>query len=580
MAVSPLDSDEPTHSPRTGLMLSAALAVIVLCSTGAIVATYSRLSHTWDEGTHLAAGIELLQDGRYTLQTENPPLSRVVLAVVPYLNGARLQPSDRRSSGTRVGADLFYRTPDYVRNVTEARLGNLPFFWACVALTWVLAGGRSDPWVAFLASAAVATLPPIVAHSGLATTDVAFVASVLFSLVALRRFLNQPALSAAALLGTAVGVAVATKFSSLVFLPPVAAAVVIFHYWDGGAPWNARFTSRWLWKALAVAGSVAVIVIWASYGFDVGRLTDLPARFENYGTLPTSGWAAFVRNWQLPGHEFIHGLLFLQAHTSAGHPAILFDHFSQHGFLLFYPVVLATKTPIPFLLFAAAGVVALVRYRDHPRWTWFAGLGAGALVILLAAMNSPINLGVRHVLVIYPLVALAAAFGLVRWAGRWRRPGFVLALATASVVFQLALLLGSVPDQITYFNAFAGSEPAYVSSDSDFDWGQDGLALERYFAEHPVPELFVLLNGTTKTCSLKLPPVKALPTHRVAGWIAMSEHDYRLNQGVIREDPCELPGDPGKTVNAPPGWLNWLRDYKPVAVIGKTVRLYHIPEPP
>src|SRR5262245_14940440 len=201
---------------KTVRSLHALLAIIVLASTAAIIATYSQLSHTWDEGAHVTAGLEFLQDGRYT-STENPPLSRLAVAIIPYLRGARLPPEASSAE------DLFYRTPQYVRNVTEARVANLLIFWACVVLTWLLAGGKNDPWVAFLASAAVATLPPIVAHSGFATTDIPFVASFLLALLALRNALLQPNIRTAMLFGGAAGIAVATKFSIFVFLPPVMA---------------------------------------------------------------------------------------------------------------------------------------------------------------------------------------------------------------------------------------------------------------------------------------------------------------------------------------------------------------------
>ncbi len=566
-----------TYSRRAAPWL-AALVVVVGCSTAAIIATYTRLSHTFDEGTHILAGIELLQNRQYTFQTENPPLSRVPLALIPFLNGARMPPPERRAAvGAGFAADaVFYRSPDYVRNVTEGRVANLFFFWCCVALTWVLAGGRSDPAVAFLAGAAVATLPPIVAHSGFATTDIPFVASFLLAMVALRRVLCAPSLKSASVAGVALGVAVATKFSTLVFLPPAVAAVLVTHHWDQRASWLAVIARAAFWRLVVVIGGVALFVVWASYGFGVGRLADLPARFGPYGDMPKTGWPALIREWRLPGHEFIHGLLFLKAHTIAGHRATLFDEFSQRGFLIYYPVVLATKTPIPFLLFAAAGLAALVRLRkaSHPRW--FAGLGLGALGVLAVSMASPINLGVRHVLVIYPLVATAAAFGVARFAEQSTWPRSALAAAVGCVALQGVLLLSAVPHQITYYNVMAGSDPAHVSSDSDFDWGQHAIALEQYFAEHHVPELYVLLNGSTKTCSLALPPVKSLPNHPVTGWIAVSDRQFRLNQGLVREDPCTLPGI-GKTFNAPPGWLDWLKKYEPVAIIGKTVRLYHIP---
>jgi len=62
-------------------------------------------------------------------------------------------------------------------------------------------------------------------------------------------------------------------------------------------------------------------------------------------------------------------------------------------------------------------------------------------------------------------------------------------------VVQVTVPVWPVPNQRTYLNVLAGSDPAYVSSDSDFDWGQDVLAVERYFKGHPVPELYVQLNG-------------------------------------------------------------------------------------
>jgi len=187
------------------LSRSLAIAIVVVAtmvSTAAIIATYSKLSNTWDEPTHVVAGLEFLQDGRYGYQIENPSLPRVALAIIPYLLGARLPPPSRRPQGFAV--DIFYRTPDSRRNVTEARIANPFFFWVCIALTWVLAGGGDDPWVAATAGAAVATLPPIVAHSGFATTDIACVASFLLALVALHRPVARPTLQSAALSGGAL----------------------------------------------------------------------------------------------------------------------------------------------------------------------------------------------------------------------------------------------------------------------------------------------------------------------------------------------------------------------------------------
>ncbi len=563
---------------RSSLVLPAALLLIVASSTTVIVSTYSRLSQTWDEGIHVSAGLEYFQDGRYTIQTENPPLARVVLALWPFLNGARLQSQDSPSFFESVLEGPFYRTPDYRGNLAEGRLGNLFFFWVCVALTWMLAGGRSDPWVATLAAAGVATLPAIVAHSGIATTDVGFVASALLALVALRRWLTKPSLASAAAGGAAFGIAVATKFSTLVFLPPAVLALVVAHEWHRRREWLPSLKRFSFWRLLAVAGVAAVLTIWAVYGFRAGRLSELPQTFGPFGAMPTTGWPAYIADWRLPAHEFVHGLIYLRTHVDAGQNATLLGELSGRGFWMFYPVVLATKTPIVFLLFTAAGLVALMRYRDAPGWRWAGGLALAAPGILLVAMTSPINMGVRHVLLIYPLVAAAAAFGIVRLAERSAHRTAVLTAAACCVALQIGVLWSAAPYHITYFNAFAGSDPAYVTSDSDFDWGGHGFALEEYFAEHPVPELYVLLGGTTNTCRLALPPVKALPNHPVSGWIAITDTPIRGNRGGnLRVDPCGNTASPGPRVRAAPGWLNWLKQHEPVAIIGRTVRLYHVP---
>jgi hypothetical protein len=571
----------PTAMSRSSFPFLAALLLVVACSTAAIVSTYSRLSQTWDEGIHVSAGLEYLQDGRYTIQTENPPLARVVLAWWPFVHGARVQPPSSPTFLESLLDGPFYRTPDYRGNLTEGRVGNLLFFWACVALTWILAGGRSDPWVALFAAAAVATLPALVGHSGVATTDVAFVASALLSLVALRRLLTRPSIASAALAGAAVGIAVATKFSTLVFLPPAVVAIVAVHEWDRRRAWLRSLVRVSFWRLLATASLATVLVIWAAYGFRVGRLSDLPQAFVPFGTMPTTGWPALVKDWRLPAHELIHGLLYLEAHTVVGQGVRLLGQINRRGLWQFYPVMLATKTPMPFLIFAIAGIAGLIRYRGSPRWPWAAGLALGALSILLVAMTSPINLGVRHVLVIYPLVAIAAAFGIVRLAEHTSRRVVVLAAGAACLVVQLGLLAWSAPYQIMYFNTFAGSDPAFVASDSDFDWGEHGFALEDYFRAHPVPELYVRLGGTTRTCRLALPPVKALPDHPVSGWIAINDGPIRWNgASTVHANPCDNIATQGPTFRVKAGSLDWLKRYQPVAIIGKTVRLYHVPDVP
>src|SRR5437868_6554409 len=54
-----------------------------------IIGTYSVFSHTYDEPTHIAAGMELLDRGAFTYKQQHPPLARLAVAIGPYLLGAR-----------------------------------------------------------------------------------------------------------------------------------------------------------------------------------------------------------------------------------------------------------------------------------------------------------------------------------------------------------------------------------------------------------------------------------------------------------------------------------------------------------
>src|SRR4030095_16335379 len=119
-----------------------------------------------------------------------------------------------------------------------------------------------------------------------------------------------------------------------------------------------------------------------------------------------------------------------------------------------------------------------------------------------------------------------------RWAESLRVPERMLAIGGGLLAAQLIVLIASVPNQIAYFNVLAGSEPGYITS--EFDWGQDALALERHFDANPMMELYVQINGPTRICTRRHPPLKALPLHPVSGWVAISERIYRLNRGLVK----------------------------------------------
>src|SRR5262249_21195034 len=265
---------------------------------------------------------------------------------------------------------------------------------------------------------------------------------------------------------------------------------------------------------------------------------------------------ALVATLQLPESfwDFAEGIMALKAHNDTGHLSFLLGHVKAGGWWYFYPVALAVKTPIPLLLTGIPGLYLLARdgWREKKPWLW-APVLLFLTILLFASFFSRINIGIRHVLILYAFLALAGAYAL---GCLWRaRPRTGTLAATLVVLWQVSTWVTAWPDYFPYFNETV-SHPERVLVDSDLDWGQDLRRLERRLAELKVPGIQLAYQGTADLSREALPPWVRLPPRQPAtGWIAIN--------ALTREHE--------------PGGYAWLGAYRPVERIGKTIDLYFIP---
>jgi len=564
----------------------------VAFAAGAVVwtvASAAALSVTFDEPHHLATGIDWWQFGSFRWWTENPPLPKVLNALGPYLAGMRLPVRPGVGGSWAAGIDLF--EDGGARALMLARLGTLPWLLLALGMTFALAGGRKEIRAAFLATALVATYPPLLGHAGLATTDVAAVATVLGFLLAFDRWIDGPSRARAAVTGVALALASLCKLTAPALCALLALAWLCARRAARGA-WVAEGTRRRAWVAqIALASLAASVVVWAGYRFSFGRIGDMPP-LAILGTpvLPPpgqrSGLLGVVTRLPLPAPEFWHGYLALRAHDAHGHLAYLLGQTREHGFRSFYLVGLALKSPLPFLLMVAAAVgVALATVRRVGRGALAAlgarGLGAGlaAVAALVFSAIITVNIGFRHMLIVVPLLAIFAARALVPWfetlAPRWRAiAGTAAGLLLAS---QVAIVARARPELIAYFNPLAGREPGHALIDSDLDWGQDKLLLKRALAARGIQEVHYGLFGIVNPCDPEMPKMIALePRQPATGWIALSEQFYRSGLHFsYRHDSC-APRTPAKFHVDPPDAFDWLKGSQPVTLVGASIRLYHL----
>ena len=569
--------------------LSILTAAFVVAAVAWTVGSAASLSHTFDEPHHLATGIAWWQFGTYRWWTENPPLPKVVNALAPYLAGMRLpaNPDSLAAKAWTPGIELLYAAPSYRRALMLARLGTVVFLVLALALTFALAGGRKRLFSAFTATALVATYPPLLGHAGLVTTDVAAVATVLLFLFCLDRWAERPSLGRAAALGAGLALATLCKLTAPAFCAVTGVAWLAARRWALGA-WTEGPRGPWRGRAsqAATAAATAFLVIWAAYRFSIGRLDDLPPMsFIGTPVLPPPAQRSALLAWfcrlRLPAPEFWDGFLFLKAHAAHGHPAFLFGQIRERGgFWDFYLVGLLLKSPLPFLLLLAICLPVLLRKGRAPLDARALGAGLAALGALALSTQLTVNIGLRHLLIVVPLLAIFIAGTVTPFieglAGRAR-------IATA-IAFG-ALLACSVitvemtrPELFAYFNPLAGREPGHALVDSDLDWGQDFPLLERELRARQIQSAHYAFFGTMNPCDPNLPQLLPLePNVPVTGWVVLSEQFYRSNFFVsTRRESCASPHYQFNL--APGGSFDWLKRFEPVARIGATLRLYHVPE--
>lgn len=481
------------------------IALITLLSMIRVATTHRVFAQIVDEPVHVAAGFDWLLSGDYSLDMEHPPLARVLLAIP--LRMMRDTAPESKEWVTR-GNDLLLTNDRYQGNLARVRLPNLIFLAAAIGFTAAWAWSLAGPTCAMIAAAMVACLQPMLAHAGFATTDMAGVATTTAAMFAFSRWLDAPSKGRSALLGLAIGAGLLSKFSFLLFFPAGAAVIAIS---------RRRFPIRTLWPAIVIAP----LIIWAGYRFQFSTLAE--ASPHAVGLVSSVTKSAFLtdaaKTIPVPAPLFIAGLFNVKSHDIAGHLAFLLGRQSWRGFWYYFPVAIFFKTPLPFLILAAIGLLIGRR----PAWE---SLGVAA-AFLVVTMTASINIGVRHVLAVFPPMAIAAAIAMqMMWRIQSGRIGGIILAAW--------LVAGSIaahPDYISWFNEAAGRHPDEILVDSNLDWGQDVIRLSRACRTYQIRELYVSLLTSAPLERLGFPPLKGLPENApVTGWVAVSETIFHLRR--------------------------------------------------
>jgi hypothetical protein len=196
--------------------------------------------------------------------------------------------------------------------------------------------------------------------------------------------------------------------------------------------------------------------------------------------------------WQHRGAKLGWPFIALTALIVAGMPLLLrpFFHAGLREYLPVYSCVIVGLLTAAILGTAAWAIEA----QSGELWPVLAA-GIGPIIYMMFALRSHLDLGIRHVLPIYPFL-----FILIGVAGARSRMIWPKTTGTIIVVFILGLAVetfGAYPDFIPFFNVAAGGSRGglHLLGNSDIDWGQELANLGRWQRAHPNRQLELCYFG-------------------------------------------------------------------------------------
>src|SRR6266850_818316 len=519
------------------LLIPLALTALYVAQCFWFIGTQSMC---YDEPGHLDAGLSIWRHGDYTVPPgDHPPLQRVLGSVILAAAGTVASPE---AGAHRV--DLEPERSMWLSRPLIVLLGLL--------LAWLL-WANCKRWfsesAANFALALFAISPEVIGHYSVVTTDGAGALSIFLLSLALANWWLSSTTRNAVLLGFAAGVALLAKFYAIPLVLLVFVLVLIRR--SGERPPGFLRSN---WRAAMVIASLAVLIVWAGYSFHTGWLTIVDHKVLIPGLEARRLWPfplAIHVSVPVPAPEFVVGAAYLSWHNELGHPTFLLGRITQHGWLLYYPIVMLLKWPVIILGIALVGGYLLWRHKTGPPGILFVVPGA---FLAIAILLGHIQIGVRHLLPVYPFLLVLAAAAW-QFSGSSRQKIALLVLAG----FQLLDTARHAPNQISYFNVFVPERSVYrIVTDSNVDWGLGLLAVREYQQQHPDEALYIQEGG------LPFEPYgirarRLHPGQRVAGTVIVS--------------PTDLSGQFEKNPKA----YQWLLKYPITAVLDHSLYVFKVP---
>ena len=508
------------------------LALILVLSLGLMVFSSLRESAIMDELAHIPAGYSYLNSLDYHLNPEHPPLVKMA-AGLPLLFLNLNFPTDTPAWSEKVngqwdvGYEFLYQSGNDADQIIQwARTGPMVLTLILIIFVYIWSKELMGEWWALLPSVGVALSPHFLAHGHYVTTDIGAALGVVISIYYFNRYLISPNKKSLIIAGIAFGIAQLTKFSALILIGHMLLMAIIYaliRFNKSQHEFKHAFALVFTYlRRLFLIFIIGVLVIYPLYA--IGSINYSPEKqlsdtqaiigtdFEN----PPLSYLADATVWLSdkpilrPYAQYSLGILMVLKRANWGNTLYFMGDVDRTGGPGYFPIIYALKETLPMLILAGLGIIfalfgmvralfkrtpTLREYLDTNLHEFSAMLFVS--IYVLYSLTSPLNIGLRHLIPILPLIYILATGVLRKHA---QKDEYKKQLRSAMVVFlfvwQGAIALTAFPHYLPYFNDLVGTDNGWrYATDSNYDWGQDLKRLATFVEENNIQKIGVNYFG-------------------------------------------------------------------------------------
>jgi len=278
---------------------------------------------------------------------------------------------------------------------------------------------------------------------------------------------------------------------------------------------------------------------------------------------------------------YFTGLLMATQRTAFGNTTYFLGQMANSSYRNYFPIVYLLKVPLAFHTLTLAALLlwifkkskkvqSTIKEKIESHFTEFSML-VFLLIYWLTSILGNLNLGIRHLLPVFPFTYILVSLCLVKFIKTIKKPAY----KKASIFF-LSFCLGwyatssliNYPYYISYFNEIVGTDNGYkYVVDSNYDWGQDLKRLVNWVEKNNIEKIKIdYFGGADVNYYLADKAVWFDSSSGVQkGYLAVST--TYLQSGI---------GEPVPGFNYHAGFYRWLEDYEPIARAGKSILIYYI----